>query len=67
MAKVFNRGVVVNGSLELNKAPMYLPAMTTAERDEFEVEDGAQIYNTTTNAVNVYADGVWRVVTFVAI
>ena len=64
MAKIFNRGVVVNGSLQMNKAPAYMPAMTTAERDEFDVENGAFIYNTTTDAVNVYADGAWEVVTF---
>jgi hypothetical protein len=71
MAKVFNRDVRVQGTLGNRdqvvvdaSGVLYLKRVTETERDALEVEDGAVVYNTDDDAVNVYADGSWEEVTF---
>ncbi|MEK9698860.1 MAG: hypothetical protein VW270_24000 [Candidatus Poseidoniales archaeon] len=54
-----SKTIVANGNVDVSSGVLQLGTFTTTERNNLTVSEGAIIYNTTDDKVQVYINGAW--------
>lgn len=54
-----SKTIVANGNVDVSSGVLQLGTFTTTARNSLTVSEGAMIYNTTDDKVQVYINGAW--------